>query len=238
MRLLKVTDAAHKQGSFIFQQLWHAGRLTSSEYLPNKATPVSASNIAMPGINTAGQPHEAPRPLEESEIASLLEDYVQAAKNSMEAGFDGVEIHSANGYLLDQFINSSTNLRTDRYGGSIENRTRLPLEVVDAVQKAIGPERTAIRLSPGGFFQGMGDETPLETWSYLIQKLQDNHPNLAYIHCVEPRYSTGTVYENGKAPSLDPFRKVSINIFILYCGPLIIHLTCSCSPLRFGSPHS
>lgn len=238
MRCVKVTDAVHKQGSVIFQQLWHVGRLTSSDYLPDKATPVSASNVAMIGNNSTGQPYEVPRPLEESEIASLLQDYIQAAKNSMEAGFDGVEIHSANGYLLDQFINSSTNLRTDKYGGSIENRTRLPLEVVDAVQKVVGPERTAIRLSPGGFFQGMGDETPLETWSHLVQQLQDNHPNLAYIHCVEPRFSTGTVYEDGKAPSLDPFRKVSINILLLYYFPLINHLTFFCFPLRFGSPHS
>ncbi|KAG2182952.1 hypothetical protein INT44_005933 [Umbelopsis vinacea] len=210
----KVTEAVHQQGSAIFQQLWHVGRATSSSILPNNATPVSASAIAINGNNMAGQPYGVPRALEESEIPSLIQDYINAAKNAIEAGFDGVEIHGANGYIIDQFINSNSNVRTDKYGGSIENRTRLALEVVDAIQQAIGPERTAIRFSPWGAFQDMGDETPLETWGYLTQQLQDNHPNLAYLHFVEPRPDVVGVAEDDKGPSLKSFRKIWKSAFI------------------------
>jgi 2,4-dienoyl-CoA reductase-like NADH-dependent reductase (Old Yellow Enzyme family) len=243
----QVTEAVHKQGSAIFQQLWHVGRATSRDFLLNKATPVSASAIAIKGNSMYGQAYEAPRALEESEIPSLIQDYVKAAKNAIEAGFDGVEIHGANGYIIDQFINSNSNVRTDKYGGSIENRTRLALEVVDAVQQAVGPERTAIRFSPWGAFQDMGDETPLETWGYLTQQLQDNHPNLAYLHMVEPRPDVVDITEADKGPSLKSFRKVSDkaipSFFLCFSSTSVFKSLIQSTetffvPLRFGSPPS
>lgn len=187
--------------------MWHVGRATSPAFLPENAQPVSASAIAINDKDLTGQPYVVPRALELNEIPNVIADYVKAAENAIEAGFDGVEIHGANGYLLDQFINSNSNVRTDKYGGSIENRARLTLEVVDAVQSAIGPERTAIRFSPWGAFQDMGDDTTLETWSYLTQQLQDNHPKLAYLHFVEPRLEPKVNDEN-KVENLDAFRKV------------------------------
>jgi NADPH2 dehydrogenase len=154
-----------------------------------------------------GLPQEKPRALTIPEIKDLVQDYRQAALNAIEAGFDGVEIHSANGYLLDQFINTSCNNRTDIYGGSIENRCRFPLEVVDAVVDAIGAERTAIRFSPWSGFQDMEDATPYETWGYLVKSLQAKHSDMAYLHMVEPRADFNVdVYEK-TADTLDPFRK-------------------------------
>jgi 2,4-dienoyl-CoA reductase-like NADH-dependent reductase (Old Yellow Enzyme family) len=174
---------------------------------------VSASAIAIKGNNSFGDPHEVPRALEIDEIPGLINDYVKAAENAIEAGFDGVEIHGANGYIIDQFIETSSNKRTDRYGGSIENRTRLALEVVDAVVKAIGADKTAIRLSPFTTFQDMADETPLDTWGYLVQQLQANHPDLAYLHMIEPRFT----FEDSAGSSehnLDHFRKIWKSVFI------------------------
>ncbi|CAO3601451.1 unnamed protein product [Absidia cylindrospora] len=178
----KVTTAVHEKKGVIFLQLWHPGRAT---FFPSGH--VAPSPIAIQTNSPSGAPYETPRPLTVDEIKSITQDFVQAAKNAMEAGFDGIELHSANGYLLDQFINTSSNKRTDIYGGSIENRGRFALEVVDAVSKAIGDDRTAIRLSPFGGFQDMKDETPVATWSYLVQQLETTHPNLAYVHFVEPR---------------------------------------------------
>ncbi|KAJ2962007.1 hypothetical protein NQZ79_g2730 [Umbelopsis isabellina] len=209
----KVTKSAHDRGAVIFSQLWHIGRGTNSALLPDNAQPVSASAIAIEGNDMRGNPHQVPRALETSEIPDLINEFVKAAENAIEAGFDGVEVHGANGYIVDQFINSNSNKRTDQYGGSIENRTRLALEVVDAIQKAIGADRTAIRLSPWGTYQSMADETPKETWGYLTQQLQDNHPDLAYLHFVEPR----TTFEDvagTSVHSLDHFRNIWKSVFI------------------------
>lgn len=209
----QVTDAAHKRGAVIFSQLWHIGRASNSFLLPDNAQPVSASAIAIEGNDMGGNPYQVPRALETSEIPDLVNEFVKAAENAIEAGFDGVEIHGANGYIIDQFINTKSNKRTDQYGGSIENRTRLALEVVNAIQKTIGADKTAIRLSPWGSFQSMGDDTPTETWGYLVQQLQDNHPDLAYLHFVEPR----TTLEDAvgtSVHSLDHFRKIWKSAFI------------------------
>lgn len=209
----QVTKAVHDRDSTIFVQLWHVGRATHAVWLPNNAQPVSASAIAINGSDTFGLAHEVPRALEIDEINDLIKDYVQAAKNAIEAGFDGVEIHGANGYIIDQFINSNSNQRTDQYGGSIENRTRLAVEVVDAIVNAIGADKTAIRLSPFTHFQDMDDATPNDTWGYLVQQLQSNHPDLAYLHMIEPRFtfedSAGTSDHN-----LDHFRKIWKSVFI------------------------
>ncbi|KAI8876797.1 FMN-linked oxidoreductase [Backusella circina FSU 941] len=173
-----------------------------------------ASDITVKGMNLLGQPQEKPRALLIPEIKDITEQYRQAALNAVEAGFDGIEIHSANGYLLDQFINTSSNNRTDIYGGSIENRARFSLEVVDAIVDAIGAERTAIRFSPWSGFQDMEDETPYETWGYLTQRLQDSHPDLAYLHFVEPRTNMMGEQNADTPDSLDPFRKAWKGTFI------------------------
>jgi 2,4-dienoyl-CoA reductase-like NADH-dependent reductase (Old Yellow Enzyme family) len=209
----KIADAIHQKGGIVFLQLFHLGRVQISKVDPHHRPVISASAIRIPGKNKHGDEHELPRALEVNEIKQLVQEFKQAALNAIEAGFDGVELHSANGYLLDQFINSGSNQRTDEYGGSIENRARFPLEVVDAVVDAIGPERTAIRFSPGGSYQGVSDEDPVKTWSYLTSSLQEKHSQLAYVHFIEPRSSFLNDDVN-TADSLDPFRK-------LWKGPFI-----------------
>ncbi|KAI8389466.1 hypothetical protein BD560DRAFT_419690 [Blakeslea trispora] len=209
----RVTEAVHKKGAFIHAQLWHVGRAGFRILNPNQEQVVSASDIPIKGKNEQGYDYEVPRPLEVDEIKSIVQDFRQAALNAMEAGFDGVEIHGANGYLIDQFINSGSNKRTDQYGGSIENRTRFALEVVDAVIDAIGAERTGIRLSPGVAYQDMHDDTEVETWSYLTSQLQKNHPDMAYLHFIESRanfFTDDPVNED----SLTPYRRIWKGPFI------------------------
>ena len=134
---------------------WHVGRATISDLLPNKAQPVSASSVAIQGpfMLSADKDYEVPHALSIDEIAEIIQEYAQASKNAIAAGFDGVEIHGAYGHLIDQFLNTSSNFRTDQYGGSIENRGRFALEVVKAISDAIGVERVGIRLSPFSGFQ-------------------------------------------------------------------------------------
>lgn len=151
----KVVKAVHDKGGIIFNQLWHIGRATSSKVLPNGNYPVSASAIAIKGKNMLGDDYEVPHALTLDEIQTTIQDFVQAAKNAIKAGFDGIELHGANGYLIDQFINTASNIRTDAYGGSIENRARFALEVVDAIVKAIGAKKVAIRFSPWSGYQDM-----------------------------------------------------------------------------------
>ncbi|KAL0079877.1 hypothetical protein J3Q64DRAFT_1148206 [Phycomyces blakesleeanus] len=182
-----ITKAVHDKGGFIYVQLWHVGRASSPAFIPGNKIPVSASAIAINGKDLIGHDYKVPRALETEEISQLVQTYANAARNAISAGFDGVELHGANGYLIDQFLNTSSNIRTDQYGGSIENRTRFALEVIEGVSKAIGEDRTAIRLSPWSGFQDMKDDTPYETWGYLVSQLQEKHPNLAYLHFIEPR---------------------------------------------------
>lgn len=214
----KVTDSVHAKGAIIFLQLWHIGRAGSSVLNPNGEPIVSASDIAIQGQNMfAGVDHEKPHALTIPEIKEWVQKYRQAALNAIEAGFDGVEIHSANGYLPDQFINSSSNKRTDEYGGSIENRARFSLEIVDAITEAIGADRTAIRFSPGGNFQDMADETVVDTWSYLTSQLQNNHPDLAYVHFIETR-SDIFADKFANSDSLAPYRQIWKGPFIASSG--------------------
>ncbi|ORY98190.1 hypothetical protein BCR43DRAFT_546972 [Syncephalastrum racemosum] len=205
-----VTEAVHAKGGIIFMQLWHVGRASSSKLMPNNQKPLSASAIAIKGKNLAGDDYEEPRALTKDEIKDVVQDFAAAARRAVDSGFDGVEIHGANGYLVDQFLNTSSNKRTDEYGGPIENRARFGLEVVEAIVDAVGAERTAIRLSPYSGFQDMEDEMPEETWTYFTKQLQDKHPNLAYVHFVEPRDDlmprSGEDAEKRATLSLDPFR--------------------------------
>ena len=154
--LEKVTDAVHAKGSFIFLQLWALGRVASPAVLKQEGgfDVVAPSPIRVSGVTLPGDEAVVPRELTVAEIKEYVQLYTKAARNAIEAGFDGVELHGANGYLLDQFLQSVSNNRTDEYGGSIENRLRFPLEVVDAVVEAVGAERTAIRVSPWSKFQG------------------------------------------------------------------------------------
>jgi len=182
----KVTDAVHSQGGHIFMQLWHVGRVSHSALQTDNQLPVAPSAIAVEGQAFTEQgmlDFETPRALELREIPAIVEQYRQAAINAQQAGFDGVEIHAANGYLLDQFLKDGTNKRDDIYGGSIENRTRLVLEVVQVVTEVWGGSRVGIRISPTGTFNSMSETAPQALYNYLVDKL--NQFNLAYLHVVE-----------------------------------------------------
>lgn len=183
------TDAVHAKGGFFFNQIWHVGRVSHSTMQPGGARPVAPSAIAIRGDHMDAQgkavPFETPRALERREIAAIIADFVFAALNSRRAGFDGVEIHGANGYLLDQFLHDGSNRRTDEYGGSIENRARMILEVVDAVADAIGADRVGVRLSPWSGILDMEDSAGLALWEYVIGELGQR--KIAYLHLIEPR---------------------------------------------------
>lgn len=180
----EVTNAVHAKGSFIFCQLWALGRTADVEVAAREGIEFkSSSNIAV----DAERPN--PTPLTVEEIKETVQQYAQAARNAIEAGFDGVELHGANGYLIDQFIQDVCNKRTDSYGGSVENRSRFAIEVSQAVCDAIGPERTGIRLSPWSVFNAMRMEDPTSQFLDVIQSL--NPLKLAYVHLVEPRIAGG-----------------------------------------------
>ncbi|MDE1994920.1 MAG: alkene reductase [Rhizobiaceae bacterium] len=186
-----VTDAVHAKRGRIFLQLWHVGRISHSSHQPDGALPIAPSAIAASGNATTASfervPFETPRALETDEIPWLVETYGQAAANAKEAGFDGVEIHGANGYLIEQFLQARSNQRTDRYGGSIENRTRFLLEVIDAVASVWDADRVGVRLSPFGVANDSGDDDPLRLYGHVIRELDRLH--LAYLHLIEPRAS-------------------------------------------------
>lgn len=188
----KVTDAVHAKGGLIVCQLWYTGRASSAGLRGGKQ-PVSSSDIPMNGSYLDGTScaENPPRPLTVEEIHELTAEWAAAAKRAVnEAGFDGVEIHGANGYLLDQFLHDNVNKRTDAYGGSVENRTRFVTEVIAAVCEAIGHERVGIRLSPYNYFQDTRDSDPNAHWSYLCEKIASSPASHrpAYVHMVEPRF--------------------------------------------------
>ncbi|WP_028534487.1 alkene reductase [Paludibacterium yongneupense] len=169
----KITTAVHEEGGRIVLQLWHVGRISDPEYLDG-ALPVAPSAIAAEGHVSLLRPMRAyttPRALETAEIAGIVAAYRKGAANALAAGFDGVEIHGANGYLLDQFLQSSTNQRTDMYGGSVENRARLLLEVTDACIEVWGAGRVGMHLAPRGDSHTMGDDNPAETFGYVAREL-------------------------------------------------------------------
>ena len=188
----EVVDAVHARGGVIFLQLWHVGRVSHSSFQPGGVLPVAPSAVAISDLKTGtadgkSAPYETPRALETSEIPGVIDAYRQAAKNALAAGFDGVEIHGANGYLIEQFLQSHTNLRTDQYGGSIENRARFLMEVTKAVVDVWGANRVGIRLSPHGIANGSGEPDPMPLYTYVVQQL--NPLGLAYLHFIEPRSS-------------------------------------------------
>ena len=184
----QVTDAVRDTGGRIFLQLWHVGRISHKDLQPSGEAPVAPSAIAAKSqtytsAESGMVPTSTPRALETSEIPGIVEQFRIGAQNAKKAGFDGVEIHGANGYLLDQFTRDGTNKRTDSYGGSIENRIRLPLEVAEAVAEVWGPGRVGYRMSPLGQFNDLSDSTPFETFGALAEGL--GKLGLAYLHNVE-----------------------------------------------------
>ena len=183
-----VTDAVHANGGAIFAQLWHVGRISHPSLQPNGALPVAPSAIIPPGLKTfietgAFAEISTPRALLLEEIPTIIADYRRAAKNAIDAGFDGVEIHAANGYLIQQFLSDGSNKRTDSYGGSIENRLRFALEVTEAITEEIGAHRTGIRLSPVSPANGATDSKPSDIYFPLVHAIDTL--GLAYIHVIE-----------------------------------------------------
>jgi N-ethylmaleimide reductase len=193
----QVTTAVHDRSGIIFLQLWHVGRVSHPCFQPNGGLPVAPSAIAPAGeasTFTGSQPYVIPRALATAEIPGIIADYRHAAENALAAGFDGVEVHGANGYLLDQFLQDGSNHRTDEYGGSIANRARLLLEVIAAVVDVWGSDRVGVRLSPSGHFGTMSDRDPIALFTYVVQQL--DLLNLAYIHIIEPRVQGNETVDN------------------------------------------
>jgi N-ethylmaleimide reductase len=189
----EVVDAVHAKGGVIFLQLWHVGRVSHSSFQPGGVLPVAPSAVAISeALKTSTADgkvttYETPRALETAEISGVIDAYRQGAENALKAGFDGVEIHGAHGYLIEQFLQSHTNLRTDQYGGGIENRTRLLMEVTQAVIDVWGADRVGVRLSPYGVANDSGEPDPMPLYSHAIKSLDPL--GLAYLHFVEPRSS-------------------------------------------------
>lgn len=214
----QVVDAVHAKETPFFLQLWHMGRASHSSFQENGQLPVSASALKLNGeyIQTpiGKQPYETPRALETNEIPLVVEDYRRAAQRAKDAGFDGVEIHAANGYLIDQFLQSKTNHRTDQYGGSLENRYRFLKEIVEAILTVLPANRVGVRLSPNGNFNDMGSEDFRETFLYVAQQL--NAYGLAYLHIVDG-LAFG-FHELGEPMVLAEFRDVFTGPLMANCG--------------------
>jgi N-ethylmaleimide reductase len=202
----KVTDAVHKKGGKIVTQIWHVGRISHVSLQPNEGAPVAPSAVPAKSktyiINPDGSgafvETSEPRALDKSEIAGVVADYAKGARAAIEAGFDGVEIHGANGYLIDQFLKSGANQRTDEYGGSIENRARFVLEVVDAVSAAIGAGKVGIRISPVTPANNITETEPQAVFNYVVEKLASR--GLAFIHVVEGATGGDRAFTQGDKP--------------------------------------
>jgi N-ethylmaleimide reductase len=201
----RITDAIHRKSGYMFSQLWHTGRAAHVDST-NGITPVSSSVNPEywqdPTIETSTphgwlqpSPHRA---LDIREIRGIIEDYRKAAERAKEAGFDGVELHAANGYLPDQFLQDGINKRTDMYGGSIENRSRFLLQVVEALVTVWGGNRVAVRISPSGTWNGVSDSDPAALFDYVAKQL--NHFRLAYLHIIEPRIKGNVLIAEGQGP--------------------------------------
>ena len=181
-----VTDAVHAAGGRIFLQLWHVGRISHTDFQPDHEAPVAPSAIQAKGKTYTANGFvdlSMPRALATSEIAGVVAGFRTGARNAMAAGFDGVEIHAANGYLIDQFLRDKTNQRTDGYGGSIENRLRFMNEIVDAVTAEVGADRTGIRISPDNTFNDIDDSDPQALFTAIVENLAGK--GLAYLHAIE-----------------------------------------------------
>ncbi len=202
----KVTDAVHRRGGKIVTQLWHVGRVSHVSLQPDGGAPVGPSAIPAnsktyiinPDGSGAFAETSAPRALDATEIPRIVDDFRKAARAAIEAGFDGVEIHGANGYLIDQFLKSGANQRTDAYGGSVENRCRFLLEVVDAVTREIGAGRVGIRLSPVTPANGISEREPQAVFNYVVEQLAPR--DLSFIHVIEGATGGDRNFSQGEKP--------------------------------------
>ena len=206
----RITDAVHAKGGKIFSQLWHVGRVSHKD-LADGAQPVGPSEVPFPDGHAfleSGWVDATPnRALRTDEIPGIVEQFRRGAERAKAAGFDGVELHGANGYLIDQFLQDGTNKRTDIYGGSLENRTRFLIEVAEAVISVWGPNRVGVRLTPSGEFNGMSDSNPRALFDYVASRLNDLP--LAYLHTVEPRVKGSTEVAEGLEPvAAERLRKI------------------------------
>jgi N-ethylmaleimide reductase len=219
-----VTSSVHAVGGLMFMQLWHVGRISHPALQPDNMLPVAPSAIKpagsafIEGERGEGElvPFVTPRALDTMEMPYVVKQYVRGARNALAADFDGIEIHAANGYLIDQFINSKTNLRTDKYGGTVANRTRLLLEIVEAVIPLWGADRIGVRLSPLGSFNDIGDDDPETTFGSIAETLSGY--DLAYLHIVNPATAE---LEKGKKPDPRALKMVQL-IRDSYRGTLVI----------------
>ncbi|KAL3735763.1 hypothetical protein ACJRO7_024830 [Eucalyptus globulus] len=214
-----IVDAVHAKGGILFCQIWHVGRVSNTGFQPNGQAPISSTDkpltpqLRSNGIDVAQ--FTPPRPLRTDEIPNIVNDFRLAARNAMEAGFDGVEIHGAHGYLLEQFMKDQVNDRTDQYGGSLENRCRFTLEIVEAIVNEIGADRVGIRLSPFATYSEAADSNPEALGKYMVEQL--NNYGILYCHMVEPRMKT--VGEMSECPhSLVPMRNLFKGTFIVAGG--------------------
>lgn len=214
-----VTEAVHSKGGAIYLQLWHTGRVSHSSHQRDGGPPVGPSAVKADGMTIDRDfrpvPYETPRALDITEIPGVIASFRQAAANAIAAGFDGVEIHGANGYLLEQFLYRRSNQRTDSYGGSIENRSRLYLEIADAVVAEVGAARTGIRLSPWGIANDSFEDEPVPLFTYLIGELAKR--DLVYLHLIEPRASgTGKadIFRAEQPSAAATFRSIWPNVMI------------------------
>ena len=213
-----ITQAVHDKGGRIFLQLWHCGRSSHSSFHPAVGLPVAPSAVKLKGeyihTPTGKQDYETPRALETAEVKQIVLDYQKAAERAKVAGFDGVEIHAANGYLIDEFLQSKTNQREDVYGGSKENRTRFLLEIVDAIKQVWGAGKIGVRLSPNGVFNDMGSADYREQFLYTAQALAKHE--LAYLHVMDG-LAFG-FHELGAPVTLAEFKAVYPGTMIGNCG--------------------
>ncbi|KAL3479277.1 hypothetical protein BJX99DRAFT_268675 [Aspergillus californicus] len=201
-----ITDEVHAKGCFIFCQIFAMGRAADVNTAAEDGVEIVAPSAVPIDADTA-----TPRPMSIEEIKQTVRDFATAADNAIRAGFDGVECHGANGYLTDQFIQDTANKRNDEYGGSVENRARFMVEVMEAVVKAIGPERVGLRLSPWSRFQGMGMEEPIPQFSYIIEEAR--RLDLAYLHLIESRVFGASDFESGEGLDF---------AYDLWDGPLLV----------------
>ncbi len=213
----EVTDAVHAKGGKIFLQLYHAGRQSNAELQPEGRRPVGPSEVLHDGVaytNAGWIPNTPNRALEVDEIAGIVESFRTAAERGVKAGFDGVELHAANGYLFDQFLQDGSNRRTDAYGGSFKNRARLLMEATRAVISVWGSDKVAVRLGPSGSWGDMSDRDPVGLFSYVAAELAKL--DLAYLHLIEPRIA-GNVEDESRDP--DPVAAQTIRKH--YAGTII-----------------
>ena len=214
----KVTETVHRAGGKIFMQLWHVGPFSHASLQPGNKAPVSASPVIPEGevLTPEGRrvPYEPSRGMTNDEIMQTVKDFARAAENAIKAGFDGVEVHGAHAYVIDQFIMDGTNNRTDEFGGSVENRARFLFMILDEILKQIPSGRVGLRLSPRSVKKGMEDSTPEQTYGYIVNKLNDY--NLAYLHISE--MMTPEMRLENPAESIIPYYRKIYNGTLISCG--------------------